>query len=88
MIPDANELAQISGALLSALAEARAMADAGNYGAGFADLVQHARELYQLIADELAAAGDAGGEYARGLVGAMGDKLVELDTLLHRGNSR
>ena len=88
MIPDAGELVRISAALISAISDARAMADAGDFGPGFAELVRHARELYQLIADELAAAGDSGGEYARGLASAMGDNLADLDKLLHGGNSQ
>ena len=79
---NAAEVTRISGALVSALQEARALADAGVYGSALADLVRHARELHALIGQELATAGAVAGEHARGLYSAMGERLNELELLL------
>ncbi len=81
-ITNAEEIARISGALVAALMEAKVMAEAGNFGVGLADLLQHARELHELIGEELTIAGDAVGEYAGGLYHAMGERLKDLEGLV------
>ncbi len=58
------------------------MVESGNFGLDFTELVQHARELHELIGEELAIAGTSVGEYAGGLYNAMGDKLHELELLV------
>ena len=68
---NAAELVRISAALIAAMSEARAMVERGNFGPDFADLVQHARELHELIGEELATAGAGVAEYAVGLYVAM-----------------
>jgi hypothetical protein len=77
-IPNTAELARISAALIAAMSEARTMVESGNLGPVFAELVQHARDLHQMIGEELSIAGSAVGEYAGGLYAAMSDRLAEL----------
>lgn len=81
-IPNAAELARISGAVLSAIGEARAMVEAGQFGPELADLVQHIRELHEIAVEELAQAGEAAGEYARGLAASLGAAIARLDAVL------
>jgi len=87
-IPNADEIARIAAALVSAMSEARVMADAGSFGPSLEKLLQHARKLHQLIGEELAVAGGAVGEHAGGLYTAMDDKLRELEALLRQDVQR
>ena len=48
--------ARISAALVTALAEAKMLADAGSIGPEIRDIVQHARDLYDLLLEQLVAA--------------------------------
>jgi hypothetical protein len=79
---NAADIARIAAAQVQAVTEAKAMVDAGQFGQGLADLVQHGRELHQLIGEELAATGASVGEHAGGLYAAMTERLKELEGLL------
>ncbi len=76
---DAAELAQLSAALIVALREAQVMVAGGQAGAEFDELLQHARELLDLMHDHFAAAGATAGEYAAGLVHEMAERLAALE---------
>jgi hypothetical protein len=73
--------ARISAALVKAIAEAQALASDGDMGSDFRDIVQHARELYDLLLEQLIAAEPTLGERAQGMATAMGNKLFELEAL-------
>ena len=65
---DPEEGARISSALLKAITEAKALADAGDVGPDVRDLVRHARDLYDLMLEQLIAAGPDAAEDVRGIV--------------------
>jgi len=79
---DPEEGARISAALVKAIVEAKLLADAGNVGPETRELVQHARELYYLLLEQLGAAGPYATEEVRGMASAMGNKLDELEALV------
>ena len=80
-----KELARLSGAMFAAIQEAKSMADAGQFGTELAELVQHIREMQKLALEEPARAGDAAGQYARGLAAALGDAVARVEALLRPG---
>lgn len=81
MTPDPVYLANVSSAMIDALREAQAMAAAGELGAPLADLLRHARELHDILREELGSASRATGEYAGGLLLEMGERLAALEQL-------
>lgn len=82
MTPDPAYLANLSGAFLEALREAQVMASAGEFGALLADVLRHARELHEIMVEELAAARRTTGEYAGGLLLELGERLAALEKLM------
>ena len=83
MTPDPVYLASLSGAFLDALREAQVMASNGEYGAPLAEVLRHARELHEIMVEELASARRATGEYAGGLLLELGERLAALEKLLN-----
>ena len=83
-----EELARISGAMLQAMAEARALNEAGDTGARFCECVNQARESYDLLLAQLISAEPTTAQYARGLADSMGNHLSELERLLEPAESR
>lgn len=83
---DPAELARISGRMLQAMAEARALNDAGETGRRFSQCVDQARDSYDRLLAQLISAEPATAQYARGLADSMGNHLSELERLLERGN--
>jgi hypothetical protein len=77
-----DELARISGAMLQALAEARALNEAGDNGARFSACVTQARDNYDRLLQQLISAEPTTAQYARGLADSMGNHLSELERLL------
>jgi hypothetical protein len=80
------ELARLSGAMLQAMAEARARSDSGDTGAHFHRCLRVARDSYDRLLSELIAAEPSTAQYARGLADSMGNHLSELERIGHRGN--
>jgi hypothetical protein len=78
------ELARISGRMLQAIAEARALNDAGETGSRFAQCVNQARDNYDRLLAQLISAEPATAQYARGLADSMSNHLTELERLLER----
>jgi hypothetical protein len=79
---DPAELARISGAMLRALAEARALNAAGGTSDELWKLIQHAREMHDLLLENLIAAEPSTAQYARGLADSMANHLDELERLI------
>ena len=79
---DPAELARISGAMLKALAEARALNEAGGAGDELRRLVRHAREMHDLLLENLIAAEPSTAQYARGLADSMANHIDELERLI------
>ena len=79
---DPAELARISGAMLKALAEARALNAAGDSSDELRTLVRHARDLHDLLLENLIAAEPGTAQYVRGLADSMANHLDDLERLL------
>lgn len=82
MMHDPVYLANVSSALLGALHEAQDMVDAGERGEPLADVVRHARELHQIMAEELGGARRAIGEHAARSLVEMGERLRSLERMI------
>lgn len=80
--PDPVYLANLSGAFVDALREAQVMAAAGEYGSPLADVLRHARELHEIMVEELASASRVTGEYAGGLLLELGERLASLEKFI------
>ena len=79
MTHDPAYLANVSSALLGALHEAQHMIDAGERGEPLADVVRHARELQEIIAEELDNPRRAIGDHAARALEEMGERLRSLE---------
>ena len=77
---DASEIARISAALVAAIGEAHMLAADGHIDAKFRELLRHAREMHDLMAEHL----DGRTEYARGLSDSLGRHLRDLEAALNR----
>ena len=82
MTSDPLYLANVSSACMDALREAQEMVKAGDIGPDFLDLVRHARELHDIMAEELASSSRVMGEYAGGVLLDFGDKIRALERQL------
>lgn len=81
MMHDPVYLANVSSALLGALHEAQDMVDAGERGEPLADVVRHARELHEIMAEELAGTSRAIDEHAARAFAEMGERLRALEQM-------
>ena len=81
-----SDLARVSGAMLQAMAEARALNEAGDHGKRFHACVTTARDNYDQMLAQLIAAEPATAQYARGLADSMGNHLSELEQLLEQSS--
>lgn len=81
MPPDFVYLANVSSAFNGALDEAEALAGSGETGAPLAELLQHCRELHEIMVEELAGAICSIGERAGGALLELGDRLSRLEKL-------
>jgi hypothetical protein len=78
---DPEDGVRISKALIKAIGEAQVLAGAGDVGPQFRDTVQHARELYDLLLEQLVIAESHAIPYLKGMSEAMGNRLFELEGL-------
>lgn len=83
---DSEEGARISSASIKAITAAKVMVDVGSVGPELRDLVRYARELYELLLEQVIAAGPDAAEDIRGICGAMGNRLGQLEALLDDGS--
>jgi len=81
MTHDPVYVANVSSALLGALHEAQEMLDAGEVGEPLADVVRHARELHEIMVEELASPRVIADHAGRSLI-EMGERLRSLERLL------
>ena len=58
------------------------MASTGEFGAPLADVLRHARELHEIMVEELLEARRATGEYAGGLLIELRERLASLEKVL------
>jgi len=85
MTHDPAYLANVSNALLGALHEAQGMVDAGERGEPLADVVRHARELHEIVVEELRETSRAIGEHAARALAEMGERLRALERMIAQG---
>ncbi len=78
---DPAQLARLSGAMLTAMAEARALDQAGERGRRFHRCLDIARDNYDRLLAQLITAEPGTAQYARGLAASMGHHLDELERL-------
>ena len=81
-MPDSAYLAHVSTAFTAALQEAQGMISAGQVGAPLVDVVRHARELHEIMVEELASASRVTGEYTGGMLLELGERLSALERYL------
>jgi hypothetical protein len=79
---DPDAAARISAAIVKAIAEARVLVDAESLGHELYDVVQHAREMHDLLREEVAAAPPDVADRLRGICDAMGNNISRLEELL------
>jgi hypothetical protein len=82
MTHDPVYLANVSSALLGALHEAQGMVDAGERGEPLAEVVRHARELHEIMTEEMGNASRAVGKHAARAFTEMGERLRSLEQTL------
>jgi len=82
-----EDLADVSAALIAAIAEAQARIEAGDSSNDLAEVVRHARELHRLLIDGIADSVADVGPRLRGLAVALGNNMEIIETAL-RGNDR
>jgi len=63
------------------------MSDAGDVGPELRDLVRHARDLNDLVHEQVIAAGSGAAQDVRGMCDEMGNRLGQLEALLDDGSS-
>jgi hypothetical protein len=79
---DPDQAARISAAIVKAIAEAKVLVDAENVGPELHDVIQHARELHDLLREQVEAAPSAVVDRLRGACEAMGNNIGRLEELL------
>ena len=82
MTSDPVYLANVSSAFLGAIHEAQDMADAGEFGEPLAELLRHARELHEIMVEELHNSSRLVGEYAGGVMLDLRERLDKLEKIV------
>ena len=77
--PQSTYLGRLTTVIAASLAQATALAQEGNFGPEYADVVRHTRELYDELLEDLATAGPSGSEFASGLAESIGVRLDDLE---------
>lgn len=83
MAPDPAYLDDVSSAIQGAIREAHRLVEEGECGAPLRHVVRHARELHDILVEELATAPRCEDEYAGLALMEMGDRLRALEQRLH-----
>ena len=81
-MPDPVYIANVSSALLGALHEAQDMVDAGERGEPLADVIRHARELHEIMVEELGRKTRSLGDHAARALTDMGERLRSLERMI------
>lgn len=85
---DPGELARISGTILEAMAQAKALNEAGATGERLTACVGRARDSYDMLLARLISAEPSTAQYARGLADSMGHHLSELEQMASSAPSK
>ena len=81
---DPDAAVRISAALVKAIAEAKAMVDVENFGPDLVDVVHHARELHDLLAEQVNVAEASARGRLCAICDAMGHNVRRLEELVSR----
>lgn len=81
---DPDSAVRISAALVKAIAEAKAMVDVENFGPDLQDVVRHARELHDLLAEQVDVAEAGVRDRLRPVCDAMGHNVRRLEEVVSR----
>jgi hypothetical protein len=79
---DPDAAVQISAALVKAIAEAKVLVDAENFGPQLHDVIQHARELHDLLTEQIDVAEPGVRDRLRAVSDAMRNNVGRLEDLL------
>lgn len=83
MRPDPVYVTDVSNAIKGAVREAQGLMQEGELGAPLRDVVRHARELHDVLVEELATGPRRVGEHADDALVEMGERLRTLEQYLH-----
>jgi hypothetical protein len=78
---DPEQATRVSAAIVKVIAEAKVLVDAESLGPELHDVVQHARELHDLLREQVEAAPPDVAERLRGICDAMGNHIGRLKKL-------
>lgn len=81
-MPDPAYLAQLSSAMQAAVREAQGLVDEGELGAPLATVVRHARDLHDILVEELGAGTRSVEDHTGGPLATMGERLRALERYL------
>lgn len=79
---DPAYLAQVSSAMMEAVREAQRLVDEGETGASLAEAVRHARDMYDILVDELAQDSRHPAVYSDEILVELGNRLRTLEQYL------
>ena len=79
---DPAQAVRISAALVTAISEAKALADADCLGPDLHEVIRHARELHDLLLEQMVTAEPRVVDRLGGLCDAMGENLRRLEALI------
>ena len=83
MTTDPVYLANVSSAMIDAMREAQGLVEEGELGAPLVEVIRHARELHDILVEELSFESRPMTEYAGGALVEMGDRLRTLEQYLN-----
>ena len=83
MTTDPVYLANVSSAMIDAMREAQDLVEEGELGAPLVEVIRHARELHDILVEELSFESRPMPEYAGGALMEMGDRLRTLEQYLN-----
>ncbi|MCC6870153.1 MAG: hypothetical protein IT522_15150 [Burkholderiales bacterium] len=81
-MPDPAYLAQLSSAMQAAVREAQGLVDEGELGAPLATVVRHARDLHDILVEELGVGSRSVEDHTGGALATMGERLRALERYL------
>lgn len=81
------EIAHLSQALIAALTEADALAKAGSFGPELAEVVQHAREVGEMLRESVQQAGDTVDDRTREMAATLAAAVESLERQVKESGS-
>jgi len=79
---DPDYASHVAAACVAAIAEARGLIEAGNLSKDLRDVAQHARDMHDILLEQILAGEPDTVEYLRGLADSLGNNLEELELVV------